>query len=185
VSARRPITRAIALLGAVTALTLGAPAAGHAADDAAVVRLYSATFNGVGIVDLPADGQTRLPFVQVDSYNPAINDDECSAVIAVGVEGPEVVRCSFFYKGSFVPNDVWYCTGEAVSTGTFVVFLPSGAQIYEFRNMRAVIDEASVHAVGTQYVDMGTGAIGTGYAQFDFGGTKCDKRVPNVGRVLY
>lgn len=183
---RSQAARALVTGAALVTAMLVVPVPVATADDAVAVRLYSATFNGKGKVELPGDGQTFRPYVEVDSYNPAIFDDECSAVVVVGVAAPEVVRCSFYYRGEFTPSPIWYCTGEAVSTGIFVVFPPGIPPVtFNFVGMRAVIDEATVHAVGTQYVDPGTGNIATGYAQFDFGDSKCDKRVTNFGRVLY
>lgn len=177
--AARLLTTAAATLTTTLLLTAPAPAAEQ---DAVTVRLYTATFNGTGHVRIP-DG--AAPTVKVTSLNTSINDDECSAVVALGVAAPEVFRCTFNYLAPFRSEANVYCTGTARAAGRFVVFLPDGAHAYDF-DITAVVDEATAHGVGTTYVDVGTGRTATGYAEFDFGGPRtCDKPVKNFGRVLY
>ncbi len=177
---RRAAARAVAVVAACTAVTALQPTL--ARGDAGALRLQSATFNGTGAVAIP---DNAAPYVSVSSWNPAINDDECSAVVVAGVAAPEVFRCSFNYTGTFQPVAGVYCTGIAVSTGKFVVFMPDGSHVFEFRDMRATVDEATVHGIGSSFVDIGTGQTRTGYAEFEFASTTCDRRAKNFGRVLY
>jgi hypothetical protein len=180
----RAWTRRALTAGAITpllgiSLSAGVPTTAMAQ----VARPTAATFNGFGLVKVNTpDGVD--PYIDVTSYNPAtgIRDDECSAVVVVGVAAPEVARCSFRLHQTFDPTAA--CEGSFTADGYFNVFLPSGTQQFKFTDMQVVVDEGTAHGIGTQYVDMGTGQISTGYAQFDFAGP-CNVKNKNFGRVLY
>lgn len=180
----RPRTRRALTACALTPLLgMSMSAAVPASAGALNARPTTATFNGFGLVRVNTpDGVD--PYIDVTSYNSAtgVNDDECSAVVVVGVAAPEVVRCSFRLHQTFDP--IAACEATFTADGYFNVFLPSGTQQFKFTDMRVVIDEGTAHGVGTQYVDMGTGQINTGHAQFDFAGP-CNVKNKNFGRVLY
>lgn len=176
--ARRLVTTAATVLTTIVVLAAPAPAA----EQETTVRPFVVTFNGRGVVEEP-DGPGPWT-VSVFTYNPAIGEDECSAIVYTGNLLSSVVSCRFFYDGYFQPSLTWPCTGAAVATGHLIVYTAAGTLGYEFPGMRAVIDEGSVHAVATEVIDPTTGERRPGYAQFDFA-ARCGSRAQNFGRALY
>ena len=169
------MTRRAARATAAAALVLGCGtwvAPGVATDDTNL-RLVYATFTGTGTVTPMDNGPLKVTVTA--------GTTQCTAFVVVGVTVPTAARCTFALSTPVSPVGGIYCSGEATATGYLVVYYPD-AHTHEFSyTMRVVVDEVSVHGFGGSSV----GAVSTGYAEFSYAGTTCQRSAPAYGVVEY
>ena len=165
----RRARRCLVVVMAMICGIVGAPSSAAAHDETNLQLVY-AEFIGTATVR-PADNGP----LDLDVY---ASPNECTAVVVVGAGVPTTFQCSFELSTLITP--VAYCSGERITTGRLFVYRPEHTHEFDYA-MRVVVEETFGYGFGGVTV----GGVGTGYAEFSFGGTTCSRRVPAPGTVEY